>query len=101
MVSNVSKISFYEEQLLMFAYMTYPSQFIRQIQSYKKRRDNRNEENELRGVKSLQQSHWLVSNIEYFLSQLQAAQQGTDKVKAFPLMISLHQLGVYGDRAPI
>ncbi|MGQ0417742.1 spore coat protein YsxE, partial [Bacillus sp. HC-TM] len=62
--------------LLMFAYMTYPSQFIRQIQSYKKRRDNRNEENELRGVKSLQQSHWLVSNIEYFLSQLQAAQQG-------------------------
>lgn len=56
--------------------MTYPSQFIRQIQSYKKRRESRNEENELLGVKSLQQSHWLVSNIEYFLSQLQAAQQG-------------------------
>lgn len=55
--------------------MTYPSQFIRQIQSYKKRRERRNEENELR-VKSLQQAHWLVSNIEYFLSQLQAAQQG-------------------------
>ena len=33
----------------MFAYMTYPSQFIRQIQSYKKRRERRNEENELRG----------------------------------------------------
>ena len=82
MVSNVSKNFPFtkEEQLLMFAYMTYPSQFIRQIQSYKKRRDNRNEENELRGVKSLQQSHWLVSNIEYFLSQLQAAQKGTDKV---------------------
>ena len=30
-------------------------------------------------VKSLQQAHWLVSNIEYFFSQLQAAQQGTDK----------------------
>lgn len=60
----------------MFAYMTYPSQFIRQIGSYRKRKDNRNEENELLEVKSLQQSHWLVSNIEYFLSQLQAAQQG-------------------------
>ena len=86
MVSNVSKNFPFtkEEQLLMFAYMTYPSQFIRQIQSYKKRRDNRNEENELRGVKSLQQSHWLVSNIEYFLSQLQAPSKGTDKVKAFP-----------------
>ena len=76
MVSNVPKISFTkEEQLLMFAYMTYPSQFIRQIQSYKKE-ERRNEENELLGVKSLQQAHWLVSNIEYFLSQLQAAQQG-------------------------
>lgn len=56
--------------------MTYPSQFIRQIESYKKRRQSRNKENEIRGVKSLQQSHWLVSNVEYFLSQLQAAQQG-------------------------
>ena len=65
-----------EEQILMFAYMTYPSHFIRQIQSYTKRRKSRNEENELRGVKSLQQSHWLISNTEYFLSQLQAAQQG-------------------------
>lgn len=60
----------------MFAYMTYPSHFIRQIQSYTKRRKSRNEENELRGVKILQQSHWLISNTEYFLSQLQAAQQG-------------------------
>ncbi|MFJ8529799.1 spore coat protein YsxE [Bacillus sp. NPDC094106] len=65
-----------EEQLLMFAYLTYPSPFIRQIHSYTSAQQVRNKQKELHGVKMLQQSHWLVSNTEYFLSQLQAAQQG-------------------------
>ncbi|AWC29998.1 spore coat protein YsxE [Bacillus cytotoxicus] len=64
-----------EEQLLMFAYLTYPSPFIRQIRSYVNKKQVRNEQKEFKNVKMLQQSHWLVSNIEYFLSQLQAAQQ--------------------------
>ncbi|MDM5156652.1 spore coat protein YsxE [Bacillus sp. DX1.1] len=64
-----------EEQLLMFAYLAYPSPFIQQIHSYTNTKNNRNDKNELQGVKMLQQTHWLVSNIEYFVSQLQATQQ--------------------------
>ncbi|WP_018781679.1 spore coat protein YsxE [Bacillus sp. 95MFCvi2.1] len=67
-----------EEQLLMFAYLTYPSPFIRQIQSYTSKQQSRSEKQELQGVKMLQQAHWLVSNIEYFISQFQAAQQGNE-----------------------
>lgn len=67
-----------EEQLLMLAYLAYPSPFIRQIHSYMNKSDNRNYKKEVHGVKMLQQTYWLVGNMEYFVSQLQATKQGNE-----------------------
>ncbi|MEI4829468.1 spore coat protein YsxE [Bacillus sp. FJAT-53711] len=64
-----------EEKLLMFAYLAYPKTFIKQVHSYTNARNVRNETKELHDVKMLQQAHWLISNIEYFVAQLQAAEQ--------------------------
>lgn len=62
-----------EEHLLFRAYLTYPSPFVEQLRMYMKARKSRSEHSELGNTKGLQQSYWLVSNIEYFISQLQAA----------------------------
>jgi spore coat protein YsxE len=64
-----------EEKLLMLAYLAYPKTFIKQVRSYTNARNARNETKELNDVKMLQQAHWLISNIEYFVAQLQAAEQ--------------------------
>lgn len=63
-----------EEHLLFRSYLTYPRPFIQQIRTYRNAQEKRSEHTELGHIKDLQQSYWLVSNIEYFISQLQAAE---------------------------
>jgi hypothetical protein len=58
----------------MLAYLAYPKPFIKQVNAYANARNIRNKIKELHDVKMLQQSHWLISNIEYFVAQLQAAE---------------------------
>lgn len=68
-----------EEKKLMLAYLAYPQNFIKQITRYVKSGERRDERNELQFVKNLQQTHWLVSNTEYFVSQLQAAEHQAEQ----------------------
>ncbi|MFX3624039.1 MAG: spore coat protein YsxE [Ectobacillus sp.] len=63
-----------EEKKLMLAYLAYPQKFVKQVVQYRKHSGRTEERNELEDVKRLQQTHWLVSNTEYFVSQIQAAE---------------------------
>ncbi|MCP8967330.1 spore coat protein YsxE [Ectobacillus ponti] len=63
-----------EEKKLMLAYLAYPQRFTNQVLRYRQKREARSEHDELQLAAKLQQVHWQVSNVEYFLTQIQAAE---------------------------
>ncbi|MBO9130514.1 spore coat protein YsxE [Bacillus sp. 165] len=68
-----------EEKTLMLGYMAYPQKFINQVIRYSNTENARDERNELSHAKLLQHSEWLISNTEYFITQLQAAEQQAEQ----------------------
>jgi spore coat protein YsxE len=63
-----------EEKQLMLAYLAYPQKFTKQIMRYVNAGEMRDERSELDDVKHLQEMHWLISNTEFFISQIQVAE---------------------------
>ncbi|UOY94166.1 spore coat protein YsxE [Ectobacillus sp. JY-23] len=63
-----------EEKKLMLAYLAYPRLFTKQVATYAAQ-PSRNDRNERESVTQLQQVHWLINNTEFFVSQIQAAEQ--------------------------
>ncbi|MFD3449561.1 spore coat protein YsxE [Microbacteriaceae bacterium 4G12] len=70
-----------EEKKLMLAYLAYPQQFIKQVSRYTSAAETRSERDELNLVTSLQKNYWLVSNMEYFISQIQVAEHQAQQNK--------------------
>lgn len=68
-----------EEKKLMIAYLAYPQKFMRQVRQYMSASQVREERHELNHVKQLQQMHWLISNTEFFVSQIQAAEHQAEE----------------------
>lgn len=62
-----------EEKQLLLAYLAYPQRFTKRVSQYidiAPRKDMQ----ELNSVKNLQQGYWLISNTEFFITQIQAAE---------------------------
>ncbi|WP_028402953.1 spore coat protein YsxE [Ectobacillus panaciterrae] len=63
-----------EEKQLMLAYLAYPQKFTKQVMRYISSEQNRDDRHEFNAVSRLQEVHWLISNTEFFVSQIQMAE---------------------------
>ncbi|WP_416827513.1 spore coat protein YsxE [Ectobacillus polymachus] len=62
-----------EENKLMLAYLSYPQRFTKRVSEYMEAAP-REDVQEIHSVNSLQRGYWLISNTEFFISQIQAAE---------------------------